>query len=100
MTKERNCVWDDLESYLRTIEIYLKGEHCHEIDETQKEEDHKLYMESIRLQKELKDYGKERELKPSGIGIVVDKSKATKTFPMNTRPFPKGSGLNPDERNK
>jgi len=33
-------------------------------------------------------------LKPSGIGIVVDKSHATKTVVMNTPPFPSGSRLN------
>lgn len=33
----------------------------------------------------------EKELKPSGYGIVVDKSKATKTFPLRTNdklPYP------------
>ena len=36
-----------------------------------------------------------KELKPSVFGIVVDKSKATKIFPMRGTLFPKGSGLNP-----
>jgi len=54
--KEDNCfkngtIWDDLDSYLRTIEIYLKGEHCHEVNEIQQKEDYELYMEAIRLQK-------------------------------------------------
>lgn len=35
-----------------------------------------------------------KDLKPSGFGIVVDKSKSTKTFPLRGTPFPKGSRLN------
>lgn len=35
------------------------------------------------------------KLKASGIGIVVDKSKATKTYHSDMTPFPKGSSLNP-----
>jgi len=35
-----------------------------------------------------------KELKPSGIGIVVDKSKATETFPLRGTVFQKGSNLN------
>jgi hypothetical protein len=34
------------------------------------------------------------ELKPSGFGIVVDKSKATKEFPMIGTAFRKGSKFN------
>lgn len=35
-----------------------------------------------------------KPLKPSGQGIVVDKSNATKTFPMRSREFPPYHGLN------
>lgn len=35
-----------------------------------------------------------KELKPSGIGIVVDKSNATATFPIRETVFQKGSSLN------
>ena len=35
-----------------------------------------------------------KDLKPSGIGIVVDKSKATKEVPMRGTNFPKESNLN------
>ena len=40
------------------------------------------------------------ELKPSGIGVIVDKSKATKTFPMRGTTFRKGCSYNwpPDDR--
>ena len=34
------------------------------------------------------------ELKPSGFGIIVDKSKATKKYPMRGTVFPKGCRLN------
>jgi hypothetical protein len=36
------------------------------------------------------------KLKSSGIGMIVDKSKAYKTYNMNVTPFPKGSRSNPD----
>ena len=35
-----------------------------------------------------------KDLKPSGIGIVVDTSKATKEIPMRGTNFPKESNLN------
>lgn len=38
-----------------------------------------------------------KELRASGFGIIVDKSKATKTYQMRGTPFPKGSDLNPTE---
>lgn len=36
----------------------------------------------------------EIKIKPSGYGILVDKSKATKTRHIRGKPFPKESGLN------